>query len=92
MWKLGVVIFKSNYMKNNYYELKQTTLMEMEIEGLVAKIQRLEKELALKEQENKSLNQQLLPFLTEQEKRKKFIENRDRIDEQLSKMLSKLHS
>lgn len=79
-------------MKNNYYELKQTTLMEMEIEGLVAKIQRLEKELALKEQENKSLNQQLLPFLTEQEKRKKFIENRDRIDEQLSKMLSKLHS
>jgi hypothetical protein len=42
-------------MRNNYYELKQTTLMEMEIEGLVAKIQKLEKELALKEQENKSL-------------------------------------
>ncbi len=39
----------------NYYELKQTTLMEMEIEGLVAKIQRLEKELALKEKENKEL-------------------------------------
>ena len=46
-------------MKNNYYELKQTTLMEMEIEGLVAKIQRLEKELALKEQENKSLRNEL---------------------------------
>jgi hypothetical protein len=43
----------------NYYELKQTTLMEMEIEGLVAKIQRLEKELALKEQENKSLRNEL---------------------------------
>ena len=33
--------------------------MEMEIEGLVAKIQRLEKELALKEQENKSLRNEL---------------------------------
>jgi hypothetical protein len=43
----------------NYYELKQTTLMEMEIEGLVAKIQKLEKELALKEQENKSLRNEL---------------------------------
>ena len=42
-------------MKTNYYELKQTTLMEMEIEGLIAKIQRLEKELALKEKENKEL-------------------------------------
>ena len=46
-------------MRNNYYELKQTTLMEMEIEGLIAKIQRLEKELALKEQENKSLRNEL---------------------------------
>ncbi len=79
-------------MRHNYNELKQTTLMEMEIAELVAKIQRLEKELALKQQENKDLNQQLLPFLTEQERRKKYIENRDRIDEQLSKMLSKLHS
>ena len=39
----------------NYYELKQTTLMEIEIGELVAKIQRLEKELALKEQEIKQL-------------------------------------
>lgn len=39
----------------NYYELKQTTLMELEISELVAKIQRLEKELALKEQEIKQL-------------------------------------
>lgn len=43
----------------NYYELKQTTLMEMEIAELIAKIQRLEKELALKEQENKSLRNEL---------------------------------
>lgn len=79
-------------MKKNYYELKQTTLMEMEIEGLVAKIQRLEKELAVKELETKQLKEQLKPFLEEQEKRKKFIENRDRIDNQISKMFSKLHS
>ena len=39
----------------NYYELKQTTLMELEISELVAKIQRLEKEIALKEQEIKQL-------------------------------------
>lgn len=45
---------KTNYMAN-YYELKQTTLMELEIAELVAKIQRLEKELALKEQEIKQL-------------------------------------
>ena len=76
----------------NYYELKQTTLMEMEIEGLVAKIQRLEKELAVKELETKQLKDQLKPFLEDQEKRKKFIENRDRIDNQISKMFSKLHS
>jgi hypothetical protein len=39
----------------NYYELKQTTLMELEIQELIAKILRLEKELALKEQEIKQL-------------------------------------
>ncbi len=43
----------------NYYELKQTTLMEMEIAELIAKIQRLEKELAIKEQENKQLRIQI---------------------------------
>lgn len=46
-------------MKTNYYELKQTTLMEMEIAELIAKIQRLEKELAIKEQENKQLRIQI---------------------------------
>jgi len=40
---------------NKYYEIKQTPLMELEIAELVAKIQRLEKELALKEQEIKQL-------------------------------------
>ena len=44
----------------NYYELKQTTLMELEIAELVAKIQRIEKELALKEQEIKQLKMRIL--------------------------------
>lgn len=59
MGKLGVAIFKLQTMKTNYYELKQTTLMEMEIAELIAKIQRLEKELAIKEQENKQLRIQI---------------------------------
>ena len=66
--------------------------MEMEIEGLVAKIQRLEKELALKELENKQLKEQLKPFLEEQEKRKVIDQNKMNWDVQISKMLSKLHS
>lgn len=47
----------------NYYELKQTTLMEIEIGELVAKIQRLEKELAIKEQEIKQLKMLNLALL-----------------------------
>jgi len=39
----------------NYYELKQTTLMEMEIEGLIEKIKQLEINLAIKELEVKQL-------------------------------------
>lgn len=79
-------------MKKNYYELKQTTLMEMEIEGLVAKIQRLEKELAVKELESKQLKDQLKPFLEAQEKREDYLKRRDQIDFKLSQMLNKLHS
>lgn len=41
------------------YELKQGILDKMEIEGLVQKIQKLEKELAIKEQEIKNLNKLL---------------------------------
>ncbi len=76
----------------NYYELKQTTLMELEIAELVAKIQRLEKELAVKENENKELNAKLKPFLTEQEKREQFLKRRDEIDLQISKMFANFHN
>jgi hypothetical protein len=75
----------------NYYELKQTTLMELEIAELVAKIQRLEKELAVKENENKELAAKLKPFLTEQEKREEYLKKRDEIDLKLSQMLYNFH-
>ena len=39
----------------NYYELKQTTLMELEIEGLIEKIKNLEVKLAVAEFQNKQL-------------------------------------
>ena len=83
-------LFKTNFMAN-YYELKQTTLMELEIAELVAKIQRLEKELAVKENENKELAAKLKPFLTEQEKREEYLKKRDEIDLKLSQMLYNFH-
>ena len=49
--------------------------MEMEIAELIAKIQRLEKELALKELENKHLIQKLRLFTDHQEKFSYIVEN-----------------
>ena len=43
----------------NYYELKQTTLDKLEIEGLIERIKKLEKELGLKELEIRQLNNKL---------------------------------
>lgn len=66
--------------------------MELEIAELVAKIQRLEKELAVKENENKELNAKLKPFLTEQEKREQFLKRRDEMDLQISQMFANFHN
>jgi len=44
----------------NYYELKQTTLMELEIEGLIEKIKQLEINIAIKELEVKQLKMRIL--------------------------------
>ncbi len=44
----------------NYYELKQTTLMELEIEGLIEKIKQLEISLGIKELEIKQLKMRIL--------------------------------
>lgn len=45
---------------SKYYELKQTTLMELEIEGLIEKIKKLEIELGIKELEIKQLKMRIL--------------------------------
>ncbi len=52
-------LFKTNFMAN-YYELKQTTLMELEIEGLIEKIKKLEITIGIKEQEIKQLKMRIL--------------------------------
>jgi predicted RNase H-like nuclease (RuvC/YqgF family) len=44
----------------NNYELKQGILDRMEIEGLIQKIQRLEKQLAEKELEIKNMTRELI--------------------------------
>ena len=59
--------------------------MEKTIEELNKKIQMLEKE-------NIELKNQLEPFLTEVNKRKEFLEIRDKIDEKINKMLYNLHN
>ena len=46
----------------NNYELKQGILDKMEIEGLIERIQKLEKALALKELEVKTLTRELISF------------------------------
>jgi hypothetical protein len=46
----------------NNYELKQGILDRMEIEGLIQKIQRLEKQLAEKELELKNMTRELISF------------------------------
>lgn len=45
---------------SKYYELKQMTLMELEIEGLIEKIKQLEITIGIKEQEIKQLKMRIL--------------------------------
>jgi predicted RNase H-like nuclease (RuvC/YqgF family) len=55
---MGRDILKTFIMTN--YELKQGILDRMEIEGLIQKIQRLEKELAEKELELKNMTREFI--------------------------------
>jgi uncharacterized protein YfeS len=55
---MGRDILKTTIMTN--YELKQGILDKMEIEGLIQKIQRLEKQLAEKELEIKNMTRELI--------------------------------
>lgn len=86
----GGDIFK-NYIMNNY-ELKQSILDKMEIEGLIQKIKRLENELAEKELAIKMLKKDLEPYKLETEKRKAYLAKRDMIDEKINKMLYNIHN
>jgi hypothetical protein len=55
---MGRDILKTMTMTN--YELKQGILDKMEIEGLIQKIQRLEKQLAEKELELKNMTREFI--------------------------------
>jgi predicted RNase H-like nuclease (RuvC/YqgF family) len=55
---MGRDILKTTIMTN--YELKQGILDKMEIEGLIQKIQRLEKQLAEKELEIKNMTREFI--------------------------------
>jgi hypothetical protein len=76
----------------NNYELKQSILDKMEIEGLIQRIKKLENELAEKELAIKMLKKDLEPFETEKEKRRQYLEKRNMIDEKINQMLYNLHN
>jgi hypothetical protein len=60
---MGRDILKTTIMTN--YELKQGILDKMEIEGLIQKIQRLEKQLAEKELELKNMTREFISLQEE---------------------------
>jgi hypothetical protein len=60
---MGRDILKTFIMTN--YELKQGILDRMEIEGLIQKIQRLEKQLAEKELELKNMTREFISLQEE---------------------------
>jgi len=60
---MGRDILKTTIMTN--YELKQGILDRMEIDGLIQKIQRLEKQLAEKELELKNMTKEFISLQEE---------------------------
>jgi predicted nucleic acid-binding Zn-ribbon protein len=52
----------------------------------------LKERLEILEKENIELKNQLQPFLTEVNKRKEFLEKRDKLDEKINEMLYKFHN
>jgi hypothetical protein len=79
-------------MAKNNYTISQEYLIRLENECLIEKIAKLEKELAQKELEIKMLKKDLDPYLEAQNKRKEYLERRDRIDEKINKMLYNFHN
>ena len=79
-------------MAKNNYTISQEYLIRLENECLIEKIAKLEKELAQKELEIKMLKKDLDPHLKAQNKRKEYLERRDKIDEKISQMIYNFHN
>jgi predicted RNase H-like nuclease (RuvC/YqgF family) len=79
-------------MKRNNYTISQEYLIRLENECLIEKIAKLEKELADKELAIKMLKKDLEPYLDEKDRRKQFLERRDKIDEKINQMIYNLHN
>ena len=79
-------------MTKNNYTISQEYLIRLENECLIEKIAKLEKELAQKELAIKMLKKDLDPYLEEQNKRKEYLERRDKIDEKISQMIYNFHN
>ncbi len=79
-------------MSKNQYLMGQEYLLRLENECLIERITKLEKELGLKEKENKDLRNELKPFLTERAKREEYLKRRDEMDLQISQMFANFHN
>ena len=79
-------------MSKNNYLMGQEYLLRLENECLIERIAKIEKELGLKEKENKDLRNELKPFLTERAKREEYLNKRDEIDLKISQMLVNFHN
>ena len=79
-------------MKRNNYTISQEYLIRLENECLIEKIAKLEKELADKELAIKMLKKDLEPYLDEKDRRKQFLERRDKIDEKINQMIYNFHN
>jgi hypothetical protein len=79
-------------MTKNNYTISQEYLTRLENECLIEKIAKLEKELADKELAIKMLKKDLEPYLDEKDRRKQFLERRDKIDEKINQMIYNFHN
>ena len=79
-------------MVKNNYTISQEYLIRLENECLIEKIAKLEKELGQKELDIKMLKKDLEPYLDEKDRRKQFLERRDKIDEKINQMIYNFHN
>jgi hypothetical protein len=79
-------------MTRNNYTISQEYLIKLENECLIEKIAKLEKELSDKELAIKMLKKDLEPYLDEKDRRKQFLERRDKIDEKINQMIYNFHN